>query len=109
TERTSDRAFAQPAPARMVTFFAVLSDSAAHLRLAAGGWTEAAGPPIPRSIAVEEHPRAKTSPGMTMTATHRLAIAVRMAIASTRGICSGLQITSQKSEHVRKRCSGRVS
>src|ERR1039457_4967979 len=64
TERTSARAFAQPDPARMVTFFAMLSDSAALLRLAAGGRTEAAGPQIPRSIAPEEHPRAKTSPGM---------------------------------------------
>src|ERR1035441_1444903 len=100
TARTSARAFAQPDPARMVTFFAMLSDSAALLRLAAGGRTEAAGPQIPRSIATEEHPSAKTSPGMTMTATHRLAIAVRIARGRIGGICSGLEITGGKCEVV---------
>ena len=95
-------------PARIVTFLVELSREAAAFRLAAEGSTAPAGPLMPSSIAGEEQCFVKMSPGTTTTATHRFASAVRMAIASTRGICSGDVIASQKSEQVRKRCSGLV-
>ncbi|MNT27243.1 hypothetical protein D3C72_1628660 [compost metagenome] len=39
--------------------------------------------------------RSATSPGSTITETPRLRIALRMAISSTRGSCSGLETSSQ--------------
>ena len=36
-----------------------------------------------------------TSPGMTTTLTHRSEMARRTAISRTRGICSGLETSSQ--------------
>ena len=42
-----------------------------------------------------EHSRSATSPGITTTATPRLVRAVRMAIPSTLGICSGCETSSQ--------------
>ena len=50
---------------------------------------------IPRVIAGVGHSRRAMSPGRTTTATPRRVIAVRMAIASMRGICSGCETSSQ--------------
>ena len=63
-------------------------------RSAMGSMIDADGS-SPRVSGSEGHLRRATSPGIITTATPCFAIAVRMAMPRTRGICSGCETSSQ--------------
>ena len=78
---------AQPAPARMVTFFPLSSRAASWAsRGPAGRTSGCSSGGASTNGCVSGASRSATSPGKEMTETPRFATALRMASSSTRGI-----------------------